>query len=160
MSDHQLEPVDHRSRALRPVAAGQRAITYRDAARAKGILGETPISPAFLLWVFKKWWKVALPMGAVVAAIAAATVWYMHVPRYQAKALLMIQASSPYVAFSGGRSGVESGRYIQTQLELLRSQVVLEPVIARPEIATISQLTESAESRRHASYGTDDPGGG
>lgn len=107
------------------------------------MLGETPISPAYLLWVLRKWWKIALPMGAVFAATAGAIVWYLHVPRYQAKALLMIQRDSPYVAFSGGRSGVESGSYIQTQLELLRSQVVLEPVLARPEIAAIQELSEN-----------------
>lgn len=143
MSDQPLEPVDHRSRALQPVSTGQRAIAFRGAARSKSILGESPISPAFLLWVFKKWWKIALPMGVVLAAIAGVLVWYLHVPQYQAKALLMIQGDSPYVAFAGGRSGVESARYVQTQLELLRSQVVLEPVIARPEIASIADLAAS-----------------
>lgn len=153
MADHQLEQVDHRSRSLRPASQGQRPIAYRDAIRSKSVLGETPISPAFLLWVFKKWWKIALPTGAVFAAVAAAAVWYMHIPRYQAKALLMIQGDSPYVAFAGGRSGVESARYVQTQLELLRSQVVLEPVIARPEIAAIPQLAESPSPVDALRYG-------
>src|SRR6476620_8639367 len=56
--------------------------------------------------------------------------------------MLMIEDSTPFVAFSDRVTGHESQRYIQTQLELLQSPVVLEPVLSRPEIAGLSELSD------------------
>ena len=73
----------------------------------------------------------------MLAAIVAATVLYLHVPRYEARSLLMIEDFGPFVAFNESANAGQSQRYIQTQLEILRSPVVLEPALSRPEIASI-----------------------
>ncbi len=104
--------------------------------------------PAFLWWVFQQWWKVGIPVGLTLAAIVAASVMYMHVPKYDANSLLMIEDFSPVVAFSNVASSGQSQRYIQTQLEILRSPVVLEPASSRPEIASIEGTKRECGSGR------------
>ena len=102
--------------------------------------GDKLISHTFVLWVLRQWWMVVVPIGLVLAAVAGAVVVYFHTLKYEATALLMIEATNPFVAFSERSTGRESSRYVQTQLELLRSPVVLEPVLSRAEIASISEL--------------------
>lgn len=143
MPNKPFDKSDHTSRALRPVTTGpQRPLYLRDGVRPASGLGDHAVSPSFLLWVLQQWWKVGVPVGAVLAGVVAALVIHLHVPRYEAKSLLMIEDYSPFVAFSQSSVGRESQRYIQTQLEILRSPVVLEPVLSRPEIASIRALKE------------------
>jgi capsular exopolysaccharide synthesis family protein len=101
---------------------------------------ENFLSHTFLFWVLRQWWMIVVPVGAVIAAGAAAIIWYMHVPKYEASALLMIEDVGPFVAFSSRATGSQSQRYVQTQLELLRSPIVLEPVLSRTEIASLPEL--------------------
>ena len=101
--------------------------------------GEDLISPSFLVWVLQQWWKVGVPTGLAFAAVAAAVVMYLYVPKYKATALMMIEDTTPYVAFSG--QTIDASRsYVATQTELLRSPVVLESVLTRPEIASMDEL--------------------
>jgi capsular exopolysaccharide synthesis family protein len=103
------------------------------------------MSPTFLLWVLKQWWKIAIPVGLVLAALAGAIVLYSFVPKYEANALMMIEDTRTSIAFDdrGARTG--SHRYVQTQLELLRSRVVLAPLLSRPEIANASELSREMD---------------
>ena len=59
--------------------------------------------PAFLLWVFQQWWKIAVPVGLVLAVVAGAAIWALHVNQYSASALIRIEHSAPFIAFSQGR---------------------------------------------------------
>jgi capsular exopolysaccharide synthesis family protein len=97
-----------------------------------------------LIWVFKEWWRLCIPVGLLLAALVGAAVMYIHVPRYEATALLMIEESPQFIAFSNSSSG-QSQRYVQTQLELMRDPVVLERVLSKPEIASIPELALSAD---------------
>jgi capsular exopolysaccharide synthesis family protein len=101
---------------------------------------ENLLSHTFLLWVLRQWWMIVIPAGVVIASGVAFIIWYMHVPKYEASALMMIEDSGPFVAFSSRATGSHSQRYVQTQLELLRSPVVLEPVLSRTEIASLPEL--------------------
>ena len=47
---------------------------------------------------------------------------------------------SPFIVFESRETAVESQRYVQTQLELLRNRVVLEPILSRSEIAQLPEL--------------------
>jgi capsular exopolysaccharide synthesis family protein len=122
------------SRGSQPVAYSGRQV----AAPNSGI--ESTISHTFFLWVLRQWWAIVIPAGLVLAAIAAALVFLFYVPKYESTALLMIENAAPYIAFSSQDQGGQSERYVQTQLELLRSAVVLEPVLGRPEIAAMKDL--------------------
>ncbi len=107
------------------------------------------ITPAFLWQVFRRWWKWIIPTGVVLAAIAAATVWYLWVPEYEAVALINIQSDVPFIAFDETSSQGEGEKYVQTQIELLRSQVVLAPVLASPEIAAIPAMQEQRDPLKY-----------
>jgi polysaccharide biosynthesis transport protein len=101
---------------------------------------ENLISPGFIFWVLQQWWMVVIPTGLLLAAGAGVAVMLSYTPKYEAAALLMIEDAAPWVAFDRV-AGSQSQRYIQTQLELLRSPVVLEPVLSRSEITKLNELS-------------------
>jgi capsular exopolysaccharide synthesis family protein len=110
--------------------------------------GENVISPSFVLWVLQQWWKVSVPVGLVLAIVAGIAVMYFYVPKFKATALIMIEDATPYVAFTGNT--VDASRsYVATQTELLRSPVVLESVLTRPEVATMMELAGAPNRVRH-----------
>lgn len=83
---------------------------------------------------------VALLVGLLLAACAAAIVPYCFAPHYQATATLLIEEKTPFVAFQDNSERPTAKRYIQTQLELLQSPVILEPVLSRYEISQLPEL--------------------
>lgn len=88
---------------------------------------ESMMTPAFLWYVFGLWWKVVLPVGMLLAAGAATLVYWTSEPEYMATAWLEIRDRGPFIAFPPGDR--TSQKYVRTQIELLRSPVVLQPVI-------------------------------
>jgi polysaccharide biosynthesis transport protein len=112
---------------------------------------EGGLTPAFFLWVLNQWWKIAIPVGLVLAAITGVAILYFYVPIYSASALIDIEHSTPYIAFNQGKSSDSRGddRYIQTQIELLRSEVVLAPVLSQPEIAQIEEFQDQTDPLKH-----------
>jgi capsular exopolysaccharide synthesis family protein len=109
---------------------------------------ENWISPKFLLWVLGQWWMVVVPVGLVLAALAAGVVVYTYVPMYQATRMLTIEDTEPYVAFASRSHRGDRG-YIQTQLQLLRSQIVLQPVLGAPGIASLPELVDAEDQLTH-----------
>ncbi len=114
-----------RSRSSQPVSYSGRQLTSTNSSI------DSAISHTFFLWVLRQWWAFVIPAGLVLAAITGALVFFFYIPKYESTALLMIENSTPFVAFSVQDQGGQSERYVQTQLELLRSAVVLEPVLGR-----------------------------
>lgn len=94
-----------------------------------------------LLGALRKWWKLALPVGLLLAGVGVTVVLLTTQLQYKASALIKVQDTAPYVAFP---SPEESRRFIDTQIETLRSPVVLEPVLAQPEIANLPELRNEA----------------
>lgn len=107
------------------------------------------LTPALVWSVFCKTWKWVLPLGLILAVAAGAIVWVMHVPRYEAKALVKIEAEVPFIAFDDGRGGTDSDRYVQTQIETLRGPVVLNPLLARPEVARLPEIRSQFDQLRY-----------
>jgi succinoglycan biosynthesis transport protein ExoP len=107
----------------------------------------TSFGPAFLLWVFQQWWKITVPVGLVLAVATGAVILARHVDQFSASALIRIDHSAPFIAFSQGRVGGMGGggSYIQTQIELLRSPIVLGPVLSRPELASMGEFQGQAD---------------
>jgi len=99
----------------------------------------------FVLNAVRRWWRLATPVGLLLAFLAAAAVWISFVKMYQADAWLRIQGSPPYVAFpSRGDSRV----FVKNQIEIMRSPLVLEPVVNQPEIATLAKQGVLQEGER------------
>ncbi|MBI3464502.1 MAG: AAA family ATPase [Planctomycetes bacterium] len=92
-----------------------------------------------LVWnVLQGRWKIALPLGIVLACAAAAIVWVTFKPEYRAEAWLRIEDRRPFIAFP---IKDDSGLFVPTQVELLRGPRVLGEVVTAlaaevPEIRT------------------------
>jgi capsular exopolysaccharide synthesis family protein len=107
-----------------------------------GAQPEFDFTPAFVWRVFCQWWIWTVPPGLVLAAAAGATIWYLHVPKFEASALVKIEAEAPFIAFQQGVANRDTERYVQTQIELLRGPVVLGPVLSRPEVAATREIKQ------------------
>lgn len=128
----------------------QRAVAMKAPGRPDpGLSQQEGISPAFLWRVFCQWWRWAVPLGLLLSTAAGLLVLHLHVPEYEATAMIMIEASGPYIAFEKDANTRGSVRYVATQIELLRSPVVLAPVLARPAIASLSELSQQADPLSH-----------
>ena len=90
-------------------------------------------------------WLTALVLGLVLATCAGAVVMYFYTPQYEASAVLMINDASPFLAFVPRDTGNDSQRYVQSQIELLRSPLVLGPVLARKDVALIQEIKAAAD---------------
>ena len=66
------------------------------------------------------WWKVALFVGVLLGAVAAACVWWSYVPLYTAEAKLQLKEQRPYIAFDRPDN---SEAFVRTQLQLFRTRV-------------------------------------
>jgi capsular exopolysaccharide synthesis family protein len=93
-----------------------------------------------LLTTFARSWKVIVPAGVLLAIGSAALVVWLFRPDYPSYALIEIEDAAPYIAFQPGTAYRGGNQYVQTQIELMRSPVVLEPVLARPEVAQLQEL--------------------
>ena len=102
----------------------------------------------FTLNALGRWWKVALPVSLVLAGLAAAAVWTSFEPKYEASAWLQIKETAPYIAFPGQQERGYSGRSVQTQIELMRTPLVLGAVVSRPEIARMPELSRQEDKMR------------
>lgn len=103
------------------------------------------LTPLFVLRVFVNWWKWVVPLGVMMAVAVGAAVWYLHVPKFESFAIIQIETDAPFVAFEVGRFSKDSERYVQTQIELLRGPVVLNPVLNRPEVASIAEIKSAVD---------------
>jgi uncharacterized protein involved in exopolysaccharide biosynthesis len=97
-----------------------------------------------LVWATaRRWWRVAIPAASILAIAGAAIVWDRFTPQYEASAWLRFDERTPFLAFAETSEG--SKAFVQTQIELIRSPLVLGPAIAHPEIAKLVSDTPKQE---------------
>lgn len=132
----------HGNGSLVPAA---RAPAVRTAGHSGGALqqDQSVVSPATVLHAVRRWWKWTLPVGLILATVVAAFVWYTFEPVYRARAWLHIQEEAPYLAFRQHEG--RSRQFVNTQRELLRSPLVLEQVIADPNVGDLKLLAAEEE---------------
>jgi polysaccharide biosynthesis transport protein len=97
----------------------------------------------FFWRALRQWWKLALPLGLLLAVGAGAAVLFTFQPTFKATAWLQIKEQPDYLAFRSENNY----RFVQNQVELLRSPLVLERVLATevgklPEVAKQSAQIE------------------
>jgi len=83
------------------------------------------------------WWKLAVPAALACALGAASLVYCLHTPKYTADAWLLIK-NKPDVILREVDPG--SQRFIQNQLEIIRSPRLLGPLAGNPEIAATPEF--------------------
>jgi polysaccharide biosynthesis transport protein len=96
---------------------------------------------AFVLRSVRQWWKIALPLGLLLAAAGGTVVWVTFKPTFRTTAWLLIKEQADYLAYKND----PNARFVQNQIELLRSPVALERVLAKPEIAKLPEIAEQSE---------------
>ena len=82
-------------------------------------------------YAVRRCWKWATLTGLVLGVSAAAALYYMDDPIYQATSFIRIDAHSNYFDFAASN---DSALFLETQLQLIRTPAVMELVAARPEI--------------------------
>jgi len=95
------------------------------------------------------WWKWTVPTAVLLALGAGAVVFWTFEPKYEAVALLQIRDTTPFLAFAPEREerGSEK-RFVRTQIELLRSQLVLGPALASSKIRLIPEIVDEKDRIR------------
>jgi succinoglycan biosynthesis transport protein ExoP len=141
--------------ALAPLGAPPSAVPRREMADAYGPLDgrlansgqeSSPISLAFVWYVVRRRWPLALPLGLILAVAAMAVVWVLFEPTYRAEQLLQIHRERPVVVQQLAQE--ESELYVETQIELLRSALVLGRVLADSEIAAMPEIRREEDPRK------------
>jgi capsular exopolysaccharide synthesis family protein len=86
-------------------------------------------------------WRIATPAGLVLAAIACAAIYFTFVPKYRATAWLKIKP------WTGGivSNLPQDGGWLETQLQLMQSPLVLDPVLAQPQVARLEEVKKRGD---------------
>lgn len=126
-------------RGLVPFAASHLPAVRADGRSHPGSAPDQPITARLLFDAIRYWWKVAVPAALLLAGIGVAAVYLSFRPMYEAAAYLRIEQRAPFIAFDIKSEG-QSNAFVQTQVELIRSPIVLGPVIGDPQIAGIAEL--------------------
>jgi capsular exopolysaccharide synthesis family protein len=113
---------------------GQPGVPYQVSGEARPAI--RGLSPSIVFHTIKRslWWT--LPVGVLLAIAAGTTIWYTVPYRYVAKAWLRIKAERPQLAFELE----ESKLYTRTQIELIKSPLILREALARPDVAKLEDI--------------------
>lgn len=91
------------------------------------------------------WWKVATPVALLLAIAAGFAVYFLHKPKYTADAWLLIK-DKPDVILREVAS--DSQRFIQNQMEIIRSPRLLGPLASDPKIVSTPELRKEVDVTR------------
>jgi len=133
MPEKNTPPSTRHELALPAKAAPARSLDARFAPPPSG----GGITPAFVLQSLARWWPWALPTALVLSGAAAVIAWLVFKPTFEAESWIRIEDRRPYVAFP---SQEESKRFVQTQVETIRSPVILGQCLKLPDIAQLPEV--------------------
>src|SRR6266446_9428675 len=98
-----------------------------------------------ILQALRRRWVLALLLGTLFAVGAAlATRWLLPV-KYTARVRFHIATLPPSVVFEATEGGADLSNFIRTQVELIKSQLVLDEVVTRPEVAELAILRDQPD---------------
>ncbi len=117
---------------------------YQRNSPPKSVVPRQAVTVRFVLRAVCRWWKVAAPIGLILAVIGGTIVYATTKPLYEATAWLRISERTPFLAFETHYDRIAAKRFVETQIELIRSPLVLGPVVRRPNIASMPELTTEA----------------
>lgn len=138
----------------RPELTGHDRPAWADAPRPYGmpepVAAGQGISVMEVLQVLRRWWWQCGLSGLSLSAAAGAIVWFTFVPVYESAAFLEIKNQTPFIAFPD-HSNAQA--FAQTELETIRSPIVLSRVAAKPEIASLREAQEAKATDRWLAKG-------
>ena len=124
---------------IEPYYGGLRERPRRPSNNDSGLL-----TPGFVVRVLLQWWYIAIPLGILAAILSAILVFLSFTPVYRAAAVVQIASRAPYIAYEADEAPLTTKEFVETQVELLRSPVVIETVLADPEIADMPQVKQQS----------------
>src|SRR6476469_10897091 len=87
-----------------------------------------------VLGALRCWWKAAMPIGLILAASSGLAMIYFSQPEYTAATWIQIRERPDMLLPHA--SAEDPPKYVQNQLELIKSPLVLESVVAIPAVAS------------------------
>lgn len=91
-----------------------------------------------VLSALRCWWKIVVPVSVISAGVTAGLLLYLHKPMYTADAWLMITQNRDHLLTP--ETTTESAKFIQNQIEIIRSPKLLAPLLGNPEIVSTPEL--------------------
>lgn len=91
-----------------------------------------------VLIALRMWWKIATPLGILLAVGAAAGMYYTYKPEYTAATWLIIRDRPPILQKQESRG--DSKLFVENQLEVLKSPSVIDTVASIPEVASTPEI--------------------
>jgi polysaccharide biosynthesis transport protein len=119
--------------------ASVQVVRARSNSQAKSGSGQG-MNSQFVLNALRRWWKLALPAGLMLAAGAVAIVYWQFEPQYEAAALLEITERPDFIAFEP-KDGV-SKSYFRTQMEIIKNRWILGRTVAKDEIQQLPEFVK------------------
>jgi len=92
------------------------------------------------------WWKLAAPAAIVLASVAMVAVAYLSKPKYTAATWLVIREKPEYLL--NPQVTEDPRKFVQNQMELMRSPLVLDPVANKPEVVATPELAGGNTAER------------
>ena len=108
-----------------------------------GALGQ--LDGAAMLAAVRYWWRLAVPTAFVLAVAAAAVVVYVSKPQYTAASWLIIREKPEYLL--NPQVMDDPRKFVQNQLELMRSPPVVDPVANQPDVFATPELAQELIAR-------------
>ncbi|MEX2177021.1 MAG: polysaccharide biosynthesis tyrosine autokinase [Pirellulaceae bacterium] len=105
--------------------------------------GGQPVDMQAFVNAVRYWWKIAAPSAVALAVVAALAVWYFSHPQYTASAWLIIREKPEYLL--NPQVMEAPGKFVQNQMELMRSPPVTDPVANKAEVFATPELSRSGE---------------
>lgn len=98
-----------------------------------GAIGGSAVTPRFALNVLRRWWKLSVVLGAVLAAIAGVIAYMTYIPQYQSVTWLKLNPRTWVLT----PDEIDRRVFINTQRELVRSPPILAEALAKPGVASL-----------------------
>ena len=102
-------------------------------------------NPVELLHAVRRRWPLAIGLGVTVATIAAGLLWFFLPVHYEAFALLKVSGKPPAVLERRAGAADEFAVYKRTQVQLIRSGLVLQGTLRDPKINALSLYKENSD---------------
>lgn len=96
----------------------------------------------FALTVFRRWWKLIVPLSLTLSLLGAGLVYWQFAPEYQSAAWLRVHSQAPFIAF---QHADDAKQFVGSLKELMRSRLLLASVASDPEVAKVREFAQAID---------------
>lgn len=98
------------------------------------------IGPKQILHALRRRWLTILAIGAPLALVGMYAMWKLFPTPYTAATVLRFSANEPRLVFDTAENPPDFDTYRSTQMDMIRSRLVLNHVLQRPEVAALPMV--------------------